>query len=71
VTRRGRVAKKYRPFVRSAELHGGTVKPGRSHLKVYDHQGLVTVIPYGRQQFEGRGDLAMLRKMWRERGWME
>ena len=71
MTRRGRVAKKYRPFVRSAFLHGGTLKSGRSHLKVYDDQTLVAVIPYGRRQFEGRGDLALLRKLWRERGWME
>ena len=66
-----RVAKKYRPFLKAAKRHGARIEAGRSHLKVLDGDGLVAVIPYGKRQFEGPGDLAMLRKLWKQRGWME
>ena len=71
MTGKGRVAKKYRPFLKAARKHGATVVPGTKHLKVFDTEGLVAVLPYGTRQFEGPGDLALLRKLWRERGWIQ
>lgn len=71
MTGKGRVAKKYRPFLKSAKRHGARVVMGSSHLKVYDGEVMVTVLPYGKRQFEGPGDLAHLRKLWRERGWLD
>lgn len=70
MTSKGRVAKKYQPFIRAAKAGGGRVVVGSKHMKVYDGDELVTVLPFGTQQFEGPGDLATLRKQWRERGWL-
>lgn len=69
MTTRLPIAKKYQPYARAARRGGATLVRGSKHLKIYDGPELVAVLPYGTHQYEGRGDLKMLTKLWAAHGW--
>lgn len=64
-----KIAKKYQPYLKVALAHGARLEKGSKHLKVYNGPRLLITISYGKQ-FEGAGDLALLKRVWREQGWL-
>lgn len=63
--------KKHRPYIQAARKHGARIESGKKHIKIYDGPHLVIVFPHGGKSYEGRGDMKMAQKLFRERGWME
>jgi hypothetical protein len=66
------IPKKARALIKAAKQHGATIENGSKHLKVYDGHELVGVFHRGgKSGYEGRHDMANVKKVWRARGWIE